>query len=1037
MMRKHALLSIFVLFLPLCIAAQRTTVYTEANANFKKGLELFDLGVYGVAQAEFGKVLEKLTPVNEPEYRIIKKKAELYYARAAVRLDQPDGQKLMLDFVRKHRPDPTANRALLELADYYYNSRKYDQAIEFFAMMDQRGFTQAERSEITFKHAYCLFVRKRYDEAKAKFATIMDSEGPNYFASNYYYGMTSFYGKDYDGAIKSWKIAEKDPLYSKSIPYYIAQIYFKQQAYEQLIEYATGYVDQRGIRNQTELHQLIGQAFFELGDYENARIHLTYFEQHSRKLRVEDFYQLGFVQYKTGSYKESIESFKELGDEDTELGQSAMFYLADAYLKVGDRASARNAFHKVSKLAFDPAMQEEALFNFAKLSVELHFDRDAIHALRSFQPISKYYTESQDLLSETLVNTNDYKSAIRIIEGLPDQTPRIKEAYQKVTYYQGLQDYVGRRFTDAIRYFEKSLQVPIDVRIKALATFWTGEIHHYQKKYGISKGDFDRFITLATSTSQLPSSSSLATAHYTQGYNYIKTDDYTNALKHFENSIRQISATEGASPVLSKQILPDALLRAGDCNFKRNRYQPALSHYDRAISLEAPGFEYAIFQKAVIQGLQGYPTAKLNTLEQLVNHHPNAAYADDALLEMANTYQDLRRLEDAIDPLERLVSQYRGKSNLINTAYLKLGLITYNLGDPEGALVYYKTIFKNNPSSQEAKDAMAAIEEIYVQDLGRPDEYVAFVESIPGYKVSGGERDSLNYAVAQRLYEAADYERAIKAFSDYLTKYPNGFHLLDAYYNRAESQSILKQFDDALAGYEFLIQKGQSRYYQPSLEKAGLISYNHSESFGRAYEYFAKLESLTNDQQLKFEAQLYAMRAAYRSGKKTAASTYASKVMSNPSATKEELAVAQFYRGKISFEEKKYAEALALFKEVLAHSNDENTAEARYLIANIHYLNRDIDLAEEACRKSYSESGAYPYWVARSLILLSDILVEKQDYFNAKAALEAVIDNFSEDESLVESARAKVKEIEREEARSNRITTEDDESTSSTIDGNN
>ncbi|NND04782.1 MAG: tetratricopeptide repeat protein [Saprospiraceae bacterium] len=1035
MMRKYASVSIFVLFLPFYIAAQQSTVYTEANVNFKKGLELFDLGVYSVAQDEFGKVLDKLAPVNEPEYRIIKKKAELYYARSAVRLEQPDGQKLMLDFVRRHRPDPTANKALLELADYYYNSRKYDQAIEFFAMMDQRGFTQSERTEIAFKHAYCLFVRKRYDEAKAKFATVLNTEGPNYYASNYYYGMSCFYGEDYDCAIKSWKIAEKDPLYRKSIPYYIAQVYFKQGDYQQVISASLPYADQRGVKNQAELNQLIGQAYFELGDYEQALTYLEYFEQNSRKLRVEDFYQLGFVQYKKGKYEESIQSFRELDREDSELGQSAMFYLANAYLQIGDRASARNAFQKVSRLPYDTEMQEEALFNFAKLSVELHFDRDAINALRRFQPTSKYYTDAQELLSETLVNTNDYRGAIKIIEGLPEQTPRIKEAYQKVTYYQGIQDYTGRNFNSALAYFEKSLSVPVDNTIKALATFWTGEIHHYQKKYGISKGDFSRFITLASSIGDLPPSSSLATGHYTQGYNYIKTDDYTNALKHFESCIEMIDGNRSVSPLLAKQVMPDALLRAGDCNFKRNRYRPALKHYDQAISLEAPGFEYAIFQKAVIQGLQGYPTAKLITLEQLVNNHPNAAYADDALLEMADTYQDLRQLQDALAPLERLVAQYRGKSDLINKAYLKLGLITYNLGDIEEALVHYKIIFKNNPSSQEAKDAMAAIEEIYVQDLGQPDEYVAFVESIPGYKVSGGERDSLNYQVAQRLYEAADYERAIQAFSDYLDKYPRGFHVLDAYYNRAESYSILKQFDEANADYEYVIERGQSRYYQPSLEKAGLISYNHAEDFEKAYQYFAKLELLTNDPQLKFEAQLYAMRSAYRSGKKSAASTYATKVMSNPSATKEELAVAQFYRGKISFEEKRYAEAMQLFQEVLENSNNENTAEARYLIANIHYLSRDIDLAERACRKSYSESGAYPYWVARSLILLSDILVEKQDYFNAKAALEAVIDNFTEDPALVEIAEAKVKAIEAEEARSNRIVNE--QSTTSTTDEEN
>ncbi len=1035
-MRKYAIVSIFVFFLPFCMQAQRTTVYTEANVHFKNGLEFFDLGVYGMARDEFRRVLEKLPPVNEPEYRIIRKKSELYFARCAVRMEQEDGQKLMLDFVRKYRPDPTANEALIELADYYFNSRKYDDAIEFYSMMDQRGLSHDERTSIAFKHGYSLFVRKRYDEARAKFASIINTEGEYYYASNYYFGMCSFYGEDYENAITSWQVAEQGPVYQRDIPYYIAQIYFTRGDYNQVISYGERYTEDDRIRNRDEFNQILGQAYFEQGDFKKALPYLEEYEHNSRTMRVEDFYQLGFVQYKNEKYTEAIESFKQLDNEDSELGQSAMFYLADAYLRTGDHASARNAFQKVSRLSYDQALQEEALFHYAKLSIELHFDRDAINSLRRFQPTSQYYTQSQELLSETLINTNDYKGAIKIIEALPDQTPRIKEAYQKVTYYQGLQDYVDRSFADALLYFEKSLQNPVDNRIKALATFWSGEIHYQQKNYGVSKGDFTRFLTIASTVPDLPAASSPATANYTLGYCYVKTDDYFSALQHFENAINRIQNEGSPSTLLTKQVLPDAYLRAGDCNFKQNQYRSALTYYQKAISLEAPGFEYALFQKGVIEGLQGQPSRKLRTLEDLVNNYPNSAYADDALLEMAETHQNSGQFEQAIKPLERLVSQYRGKSGLINRGYLKLGLISYNLGRVKEALSHYKHIFQNNPSSQEAKDAMAAIEEIYVHDLRQPDEYVAFVESIPGYKVSGGERDSLNYSVAERYYEMADYEKAVLAFSDYVQKYPNGFHVLDAYYGRAESYSILKDFDPALQDYIALINKGESRYYLPSLEKAALISYNHSEAFEDAYTYFSELETLTSDPQTKFQAQLYAMRSAYRTGKKSATATYAAKVMSNPSATKEELAVAQFYRGKISYENKDYAEAFELFQQVVANSNDENTAEARYLIAEIHYLNRNLDEAEAACQTSYTESGAYPYWVAKSLILLSDILVEKPDYFNAKAALEAVIDNFTDDEELVQMAEAKLKAIEAEELKSSRITTEDNTIPSPTDNGN-
>ncbi|MCB0686712.1 MAG: tetratricopeptide repeat protein, partial [Saprospiraceae bacterium] len=471
MIRKHALFCIFVTFLAVSTNAQRTAVYTEANANFKKGLEFFDLGVYGLAQAEFQKVLERLQPVNEPEYRTIKTKAELYYARSAVRLDQPDAQKLMLDFARRHRPDPAANEALLELADYYFNGKKYDEAIEFYTKMDQRGFSEEQRNEITFRHGYCLFMRKRYDEAAAKFGKLMQKEGPYYYSGHYYYGMANFYGEDYDEAIKAWKVAEKSPTYRRDIPYYVSQIYAAEKQYDELIAYAVPLLDNGGrLKNDAEISQLVGQAYFEKGDYEKALPYLEYYESNSRRLREEDFYQLGFVQYQNKKFKEAIESFKQLDKTDSELGQSAMYYLADCYLKTGDLTSARNAFQIVSRSNYDAVLQEDALFQFAKLSVELHFDRDAIVTLRRFLPSSKYYTEAQELLSETLVNTKDYKGAIRIIESLDNQTPRIKEAYQKVTYYQGIQDYVSKDLGSALEYFTKSLAVPINPRIKALST---------------------------------------------------------------------------------------------------------------------------------------------------------------------------------------------------------------------------------------------------------------------------------------------------------------------------------------------------------------------------------------------------------------------------------------------------------------------------------------------------------------------------------------------------------------------------------------
>ena len=58
--------------------------------------------------------------------------------------------------------------------------------------------------------------------------------------------------------------------------------------------------------------------------------------------------------------------------------------------------------------------QEESLWNYAKLSYEMRFDRDAVDALQKVDPRSPNYSEAQGLLGDILLNTRDYVKAMEI-----------------------------------------------------------------------------------------------------------------------------------------------------------------------------------------------------------------------------------------------------------------------------------------------------------------------------------------------------------------------------------------------------------------------------------------------------------------------------------------------------------------------------------------------------------------------------------------------------------------------------------------------
>jgi len=243
---------------------------------------------------------------------------------------------------------------------------------------------------------------------------------------------------------------------------------------------------------------------------------------------------------------------------------------------------------------------------------------------------------------------------------------------------------------------------------------------------------------------------------------------------------------------------------------------------------------------------------------------PASPYADDALLQMGITFQDLGRSQEAVNALQRLVNNYGSTSPLANAARLRLGLIFYNQGDLANAQHQYKEVFKFNPDKREAQDAMAALEEIYINDLGRPDDYFKLVESIEGIDFSDFARDSLSFRAAELQYMAGNCERAIQSYGAYISSFPRGAFLIEAFYNRGECHSILRKWDQALNDYEAVLGRGQSQYFVRALEKAAAISFHHSNDFHRALEHYSLLETRAANEEQRFEAQMGALRSAFR-----------------------------------------------------------------------------------------------------------------------------------------------------------------------------
>ena len=943
---------------------------------------------------------------------------------AAVRLER-DGAALELEnYALSINPDHLTDKAYLVLGDYFYNEKEYNSSIHYYDQVNHDQLTDEQYNEAVFKEAYSNFVTKRFDTAERKLLGIKDVRNIYYFPANYYYGMTKYYKREYDEAIKSFERVSSSSQYKPHIPYYIAQIYFAEGKMTELITYSEKSILEPETKKVKEIRLLLGQAYYQQENYSEALPHLEYYEANTDKLTKDEFYQLAFTQYQLGKYAVAKENFKELTNLDDKQGQLVNYYLADCYVKENDLNSARTAFKKVSQMPYEASMQEEALFNYGKLSAELGNDREAINTLIKVEESSPHYEASKPIINDILVNTDDYSNAIDIIEAIPTLTPELKVTYQMLTLKQAIQLYNEDEKESAKFAFDKSMSINMNRAYSARAQFWTATMLHDQGDYTPSLQAYQKYFELANGI-ELPTASSPYIAHYNQGYNYLAQDDYGQAEYHFKNAIVGINSDRENinDEYITTRVLTDALVRAGDCAFTANKYEDAQSYYDQAIDRKQPGFDYSLYQRALIEGLSGKPYEKIITLEEIIEENPESEYVDDALYQLGDVYLSLGNTDSATNTFTDLIVGHYGKSPFINAALLKKGLISYNKGDMPAALKFYKRIFVNNPAPKESQAALLAIEEIYIEDLKQADNYFAYLDSIPQYRITDFEKDSLSYVIAENQFRNSNYEGAVDGFTSYLNKFPQGTHQLDAHYMRGESLSILNRYGAANSDYESVIEEGFSNYYESALRKAAIINYNHIQDFKQSYKYFDLLSSASQSPEIIYEAQLGALRSAFRTQNDDAVLTYGSLVYNSEYNTTEEKLSARYYVAKTSYKKGMKDQALLAFQEVGNNATNNQGAESRYMAAKIFYDNNQMELAEVAINNANEKNSAYPSWVARGLLLLSDIYIKNGDLFNARAATEAVVENFSSDNTLLTEANKKLQKIKSLESEQSRIKT--------------
>ncbi|MFC3199951.1 tetratricopeptide repeat protein [Parapedobacter deserti] len=755
---------------------------------------------------------------------------------------------------------------------------------------------------------------------------------------------------------------------------------------------------------EIELRQIAATTYFAKSAFKQA-YYGRLLERHPDASRSNiDNFRIGFLAYQAGEYQRATTILEKLAASDA-FYQSSIIALGHIALETGDKQRARNAFVKASRLDFDQALKADGLFNYAKILYELDSTQMALKVAQEY--IAQKYGDSkpdantenpETLLAEILLGTSNFHAAVNMLESFNNRERKADIAYQKVTYYRGLEFYNERAFENSISMFMRSEKFPIDAEMAALATYWKAEAMYEVRKYREAVENFSRFLRLPAARN----TDVYSYANYALAYAAFRNNSFGMAADYFERFL----ATEGNS--MEENVRHDVIARLGDSYLSMRDYGRANQYYDQLISSEAPNQDYALFQRGIIQGLQGDNETKLNTLRSVAEQFPKSIYADDVAFEIPYTYFTTGDYDTAIEGLQQMIERYP-RSSYVPRALMTIGLVQYNKDDTEAAKATFQKVVEEHATTDEAQQAMRSIENIYL-DQGDASSYINYATSTNIRDLSTAEQDDLTFRAAHSLFARGEYGPAVEAINAYFDNFPKPIQEKHARYIRGVSLYRAGRPKEALHDLNIILNDWTSQYTENTLLTVAAL-YLSLEEYNEAIVHLKKLELTSEYKENYGYAVTNLMICYFKIGDLDQVAKYAKLIKNYDRSSDEDIAKAHLYGARAMLREGKVEPAIKELNLAALKSQTAVGAEARYLVGQLQYENREYDKAQETAFDVINNMGSHDYWVARSFILLADAYAGKGDAFQAKSTLESVIENYEEDDDVIPSAKERLQKL--------------------------
>lgn len=908
-------------------------------------LMLNDANMHGAAD-QFAQALELLPPGAERE------KALWQQTVALLALPSTDGGEVVGRFMEEYPASVRREAAMLALAGLLYDRGDWSAARRAYIEVNPEALNPSDAEAYRYHMAYCLLRDGEYDRAGNLYMSLL---GTPYGAdARFYIGYIAYVKGDYATAAREFEAVSPAAVAMPAAmaDYYLAQIAYMKKDYQTAARLAQKVASRTDVEADFEWEALriAGESLYARGKEKEALPYLQRYATLCPDPMLSALYILGVDDYNHGMWKQAIERLTPVTSDSGEMGQSAYLFIGQSYLKLDNYNAAAMALEKAAAAGGDPKVEEAALYNLAvtRLQGGKSPFGSASALLEEFLvrfPDSQYVPLVADYLVKGYMTDNNYDAALQAIQKVKYPGDAVMGIKQVVLYSLGTRELQRSQPRAALDHLSEAASLGrLSPEVAAEATLWMGECQYKLGDYAAAVRSYNNYLNQSSGSAR-----NRALAYYDLGYARFALKDFKSAKTDFSRFLREPAAAD-------KHMIADAWNRLADCDYYTRDFTGAADSYAKAYRANPQGGDYPVYQQGVMRGLTRDYQGKIDLLTEMMAEFPGSPLVPVAMLEIAESYNELNQTGRAVETYTALVARYPS-TDQGRQAQLLLAITYLNSGNRSQAIAHYRKVIENYPSSEQARVASEDLKQIYADD-GRIDEYVAFIAKMPDApRMETAELAELTLQSAEKAREAGRNADALRHATEVVERYPDSPQAVDALIIKAEAELAAGDAESALATYRMLEQKASSA---ATLNAARLGIMRLSRDMA---DYAASLEM----------ADLLLGSSSLGAGDKDE---------------------VEFTKANALNATGKGEQAVEIWERLAEEPETLNGTKSAVYLSQYLFENGRTDDALARVNALIDANPPHEYWLARGFIILSDILRAKGETFEADEYLKSLRQNY-------------------------------------------